>query len=186
MSSRGRIRPNDGRSTQAPGLMRHGPYLVPLSGNQPVEWVELPASPIELLENKFRAQAAEIEQLITENRRLASTQVTLREELVSTQQEAQRLKAHIKSIQTESDIQVRILVDKITKFEMDIRAGEGIRKDLEKAHKEAQGLVVGRQELLAQVQQANQELKMAWADAEKLQDLNDEFESLLQELHRLR
>lgn len=187
MSSRGRTRPNEGRSAQAPGLMRHGPVLVPLSGNRPVERIVEPLlPPVELLENKVRAQVVEIERLVAENRRLASIQGTLKEELVSTQQQSEQLKAHIKSIQTESDIQVRILLDKITKFEMDVRAGEGIRKDLEMAHKEAQGMVAVRQELLAQIQQANQELKIARADAEKLHDLNIEFDSLMQEHHRLR
>ncbi|CAK7322526.1 unnamed protein product [Dovyalis caffra] len=42
---------------------------------------------------------------------------------VAAQQEAQRFKAHIRSIQTESDIQIRVLLDKIAKMEKDIRAG---------------------------------------------------------------
>ncbi|KAK4754964.1 hypothetical protein SAY87_008721 [Trapa incisa] len=185
MSSRGRRRSNEEHTTQTPGLMRHGPILVPLSGNRPVDRLEIPVSHVELLENKFRAQAAEIEQLVLENRRLASTQVFLREELVSTQKDAQRVKAHFKSIQTESDIQIRILHDKIIKFEADIRSGEGIRKDLENAHKEVKGLVAARQDLMVQIQQANQELKMAHADAEKLRYLSAEYDSLMQELHRL-
>ncbi|OWM89957.1 hypothetical protein CDL15_Pgr012594 [Punica granatum] len=187
MSLRGRPRPHEGRPNQAPGLMRHGPapILVPLSGNRPVERIGPPPPPLDLLENKVRAQEAEIERLVAENRRLASTQGTLREELVTAQQEAQRLKAHIKSIQTESDIQMRILRDKIAKYEVDIRAGEGVRIDLERAFKEAQDLVAIRQELLSRIQRANQELKMARTDAEKLQDLNAEFDSLMQEHNRL-
>lgn len=188
MSSRKHLRTSllDGRSSQAPGLMRHGPYtgLVPLpASSRPLE--PLPPS-LKLLENKILAQSAEIDQLAKENHRMATTHVALRQELVAAQQEVHQLKAHIKSTQTESDIQMRVLLDKIAKFEADIRAGESVRNDLQKAHKEAQSLVAARQELIVQIQRAKEELNKKLLDAESLHHLHAELDGLMREHQRLR
>ena len=141
----------EGRFAQAPGMMRHGPF--PGSGQS----VHRPIGPLprpELLENKMAVQAEEIERLAGDNHRLAATHVALRQDLVSAQQDVQRLRAHIRSIETESDIQIRVLLDKIAKMEVDIRASESVRKDLQKARMEAQSLVTARQELTFEIQQA--------------------------------
>ncbi|KAJ6698702.1 PROTEIN FLX-LIKE 4 [Salix purpurea] len=97
--------------------MRHGPFP---AGHRTLE----PLSRSDLLEHKIAAQAADIEQLAGDNNRLATSHMAMREDLAAAQQEEQRLKAHIRSIQTESDIQIRLLLDKIAKMEKDIRAGE--------------------------------------------------------------
>uniref|UniRef100_A0A5B7C244 Protein FLX-like 4 n=1 Tax=Davidia involucrata TaxID=16924 RepID=A0A5B7C244_DAVIN len=179
MAARGHI-PSayEGRSAQAPGMMRHGPF----PGHRPME----PLPPPELLENKVAVQRAEIERLAGDNHRLAATHVTLRQDLVAAQQEIQRLRAHIRSIQTESDIQIRVLLDKIAKMEVDMRAGESVKKDLQLAHMEAQSLVKTRQELTAQIQQATEELDKAHADVKKLPEMHAELDNLRQEHQRLR
>jgi len=185
MASRGQIPHSfERRPVQAPGMMRHGPFpgLGSAAGQRSLE----PLPPPDLLENKIAVQAAEIEQLTGENRRLAASQLTLRRELVGAQQEVQRVRAHIASIQTESDLQIRILVDKIAKKEADIRAGEGVKKELQQAHKEAQSLVAARQELTVQIQKVTQELQKARTDVKNIPDLHAELDSLRQEHHRLR
>ncbi|KAF6140200.1 hypothetical protein GIB67_000248 [Kingdonia uniflora] len=93
----------EGHSIQPPGMMRHGPFPgVSPDGHRSLEHI------------------FEAERLTRENRRLAATQVDHQRELVAAQQEVQRLKAHIGSTQTESDIQIRILLEKIKKMEADI------------------------------------------------------------------
>ncbi|KAL6984958.1 hypothetical protein U1Q18_018339 [Sarracenia purpurea var. burkii] len=185
MAGRGRIpSPFDGRSVQAPGMMRHGPFpgLGPAGHHRPME----PLSPAEHLEAKLAGQVEEIERLAGENHRLAATHAALRQDLVGAQQEIQRLRAHIRSIQTESDIQIRVLLEKIGKMEFDIRAGERIKKDLQQAHLEAQSLVTARQELTAQIRQANAELDKARSDLKTLPEMHAELDSLRQEHQRLR
>eukprot|EP00262_Sarcandra_glabra_P005590 TRINITY_DN17312_c0_g1_i1.p1 TRINITY_DN17312_c0_g1~~TRINITY_DN17312_c0_g1_i1.p1 ORF type:complete len:319 (+),score=90.89 TRINITY_DN17312_c0_g1_i1:51-959(+) len=166
-----------------PGMMRHGPFpgLVPM-GHHPLE--QLP--PPELLENKIAAQAAEMERFVRENQRLAGTHVALRQELVATQQELQRLQAHIGSIQTESDIQIRGLLEKIAKIEADLRAGESLKKELQQAHAEAQSLVAARQDLTAEIQQSTQELQKVHAEIKKLPEMHSELDGLRQEHQKLR
>ncbi|PQQ13685.1 protein FLX-like 4 isoform X1 [Prunus yedoensis var. nudiflora] len=172
------------RPIQSPGMMRHGPLpgFGPPPGHRSFEALPRP----ELLENKIAYQAAEIKQLTGDNHRLAATHVDLRQDLLAAEEEVQRLKAHMRSIQTESDIQMRALLDKIAKREADIEAGEGVKKELQKAHMEAQTLVAERQELTIQIRQATEELQKARLDVEKLPGLHAELDSLRREHHRLR
>ncbi|XP_057495692.1 protein FLX-like 4 isoform X1 [Actinidia eriantha] len=184
MAGRGQIpSPFDGRSVQAPGMMRYGPFpgLVP-AGHRPME--QLP--PLERLETKMAVQVAEIERIAGDNHRLAATHGALRQDLVGAQQEIQRLRAHIRSIQTESDIQVRVLLKKIAKMEFDIRSGESVKKDLQQAHIEAQSLVTARRELTAQIRQATTDLDEAHADLKNLPEMHAELDSLRKEHQRLR
>lgn len=183
MSSRGRIPPHyDARDVQAPVMLRHGPYPGLRAGHRLSE----PRPPPELLEDKIAVQAAEIERLAGDNHRLATSHITMREDLAAAQQEIPRLKAHIRSIHTESDIQIRVLLDKITKMEADVKAGERLKKDLQQAHIEAQSLARARQDLTSKIQQASDEMNKARLEVKCLPDLRAELDSLRQERQRLR
>ncbi|KAJ4958141.1 hypothetical protein NE237_025252 [Protea cynaroides] len=184
MSARGHIPSSfEGRAIQAPGMMRHGPFLGmgPSAGQR-----HLDPLPPELLENKVAIQAAEMDRLVRENQRLAGTHVALREELVAARHEMQRLQAHIGSIQTESDIQIRVLLDKISKMEAEVRASEGIKTELQQAHLEAQSLIAARKELNAQIQHATQELQKTLSEVKELPEMHAELDSLREEHQRLR
>ena len=185
MAGRGRLPTTlEGRSLHAPGATRHGanPVRSHVAGHRQVELLHHP----ELLETKIAAQAAEIKQLVGDNQRLVSAHVVLREELVAAQQEVQRLKAHMISLKTESDIQIRVLVDKIARAEVNIKAGEDVKKDVEVAFKEAQSTVIARKELTVKIQEATKELQKARDDIKSLPDLHTELESLRREHQRLR
>ncbi|KAK2646496.1 hypothetical protein Ddye_021691 [Dipteronia dyeriana] len=170
-----------GRTVQAPGMLRHGPPPGHPAGHRLLESRPHP----ELLEDRIAVQASEIERLAGENHKLAGTHVSLREELVASQQEIPILKEHIRSMHVESDIQIRVLLDKIAKMEADIRAGESVKKDLHQAHIEAQSLVKSRQELIVQIQQASQELQKVRLDVKSLPDSRAELDSLKLEYQRL-
>lgn len=185
MAARGQIPPTfERRPIQIPGVMRQGPSLGlgTVAGQRLLE--SLP--PSELLENKIAGQAAEMDRLAGENSRLAATHSTMRQELVAVQQEVRRTNDHIRSIQREHDIQNTLLPDKIRKLQADIKAGECMKKDLQKAHMEAQSLVAARQELNAKVQKAIQELQKARVDVHTVRDLHAELDILRQEHQRLR
>ncbi|KAL5699815.1 hypothetical protein ACHQM5_030663 [Ranunculus cassubicifolius] len=138
------------------------------------------------MENKIAAQVAEIGRLTRENQRLASTHVAMRQDLVATKQEAEKVHTHIRSIQTESDIQIRMLLEKIKKMDSNIRVSDNLKMDLQQAHKEAQSLVLAREELAYKIQQSTQELKKAHAELEQLPELQAELNKLRQEHQRLR
>lgn len=147
--------------------------------------VELPDHP-ELLETKIAAQAAEIAKLVGDNKRLASSHAVLREELTAAQHEAIRLKAHMRSVQAETDVQLRVLADKSTRAEAIVRAGESARNELAKAIRDAQGIVADRHELTAKIQEVNKKLQMARDDIKSLPGLRSELDSLRKEHQRHR
>ncbi|XP_043709387.1 protein FLX-like 4 [Telopea speciosissima] len=185
MAARGHIPSSfEGRAIQAPGMMRHGPFpgLGPAAGQRLLE----PHPPAELLENKVAIQAAEMDQLARDNQRLAVSHVGLKEEIVAAQQEMQKLQAHIGSIQTESDIQIRVLLDKISKMEAEVRASESLKTDLQQAHLEAQSLIAARKELNAQIQHATQELQKNLSEVKELPEMEAELDGLREEHQRLR
>ncbi|BAT76654.1 Protein FLX-like 4 [Vigna angularis] len=185
MAARGKAPPTfEGRSVQVPGMMRRGQLSGLGSAASHLSMESLPHP--QVLENKLAVQEAEIEQLLRDNHSLSSGHVALREALVAAAQDVQKLKSHIRSIQTESDIQIRILFDKIAKGEVDIRAGDSVKKDLQQAYVEAQTLAASRQELSAQIQRASQELKKVNSDVKSISDLQAELDGLVQEHQRLR
>ncbi|XP_071737141.1 protein FLX-like 4 [Rutidosis leptorrhynchoides] len=163
MSSRGHGQPSYGsRSTQPQGILHHvGQNIEP-------------------------QRSAEIERLASDKQRLAAIHVALRQDLVATQQDIQKLRAHIGSIQTESDVQIRIFLEKMAKMEPHIKAGENVKKDLQQAHTEARALVATRKELIDKVKQATEELDKVRADVEKLPEMNVELDRLRQEHQKLR
>ncbi|KAK6156680.1 hypothetical protein DH2020_010928 [Rehmannia glutinosa] len=165
------------RIIQSSGMGRLGPLP---SAHHPME--PLPV----LLENKLASQAAELKQLSKDNHTLASSHLALRQDLVSAKREADKLREHIRSIQTEGDIEIRILLDKIAKMEADIRARENIKKELQEAHIEARTLVTARQELTDKIQKATKELENSRANVKKLPEMRAQLDSLRQEHQRLR
>jgi hypothetical protein len=74
----------------------------------------------------------------------------------------------------------------MTTLEADIKAGEGVKNDLQKADMEARSLIISRQEVTAQVQKATQELQKARIDIKTIPDLHAELDSSSLEHQRLR
>ncbi|KAG6504670.1 protein FLX-like 4 [Zingiber officinale] len=183
MDAHGRIpSAHGGRTIQAPGMMRHGP----LPGLGPSDPHIRDPLPLELLEKKVVIQGAEMEKLARENQRLASSNVTMRQELVATQKEMQSLQAHLGNIRSESDIKVRGLLEKLGKMEADIYAGDVLKMEFQQAHSEAQRLFIGNQELTAEMKLVTEELETLSVGTKKLPDLQSELDGLRQEHQKLR
>ncbi|PIN02607.1 hypothetical protein CDL12_24882 [Handroanthus impetiginosus] len=145
-----------------------------------------PLPPPGLLENKLASQEAELEQLAVDNHKLSSLHIALRQDLVAAQREVEKLREHIRNIQTEGDVEISNLLDKNAKMEADARATDKIKKELQEAHLEAQSLVTAKLKLAAQVEQATQELGNARKEVKKLPEMDAKLDSLKQEHQRLR
>lgn len=184
MASRGYLSSSfHGKPAQAPGMMRHGPFPgYSSSGHRPLD----PINPAEILQNKVAIQEAEMDRLSLENRRLASTHVILRQELVASQHELQQIRAHVGSIHNESEIEIKGLLEKIAKAEADIHASEEVGKELQKAHLEGQSLLTERQKLTTDIQHMTEALQKANADIKNLPEMRVELEGLRQEHKKLR
>ncbi|XP_019170597.1 PREDICTED: protein FLX-like 4 [Ipomoea nil] len=140
----------------------------------------------EILEGKLVSQAAEIEQLVTDNHTLASTHVTLKQDISAVHEEIEKLRDHVRSIRTESDIQIRVILDKMAKKEGDVQASDSIKNDLQQSINEVQNLVTITQELDAKLKPATEELEKTRLEAKKLPEVRAELENLQQEHQQLR
>lgn len=179
MASRREVPASYGRSLQAPGMALQEELA---AGRRRID----PFPPPGLRDNRFAARAAELEHLAGDHHRLAATYVALKQDLCAAQREVEKLKEHIRSTQTESDIQVRLLLDKIAKMEVDLRTIESSKKDLEEAHLEARSLVSANMELSGKIHHVMQELEKARADVKKLPEMHAELDSLKKEHQKLR
>ncbi|KAJ4825152.1 hypothetical protein Tsubulata_008691 [Turnera subulata] len=142
--------------------------------------------PPEVMEQKIAAQHVEIRRLATENQRLLNTHGTLRQELAAAQHELQTLHAHLDALKAEREQQMRGMLEKIAKMEGELKGGDSVRVELQKAQGEAGKLDAARQELLAQVHQLNQELHRAHTEVQQIPIMMAELDNLRQEYQRCR
>ncbi|XP_060171657.1 protein FLX-like 4 [Lycium barbarum] len=169
MASRRQVPASYGRSLQAPGMALQEELQ---AGRRRID---------------PRAQAAELEQLAGDHHRLAATYVALKQDLSAAHREVEKLKEHIRSSRTESDIQIRLLLDKIAKMDqVDLRTVESLRKDVEEAHLEARELVTANMELSGKIHHVMQELEKARADVKKLPEMHTELDTLKKDHQKLR
>ncbi|CAN4113312.1 unnamed protein product [Withania somnifera] len=179
MASRRQVPAPYGRSLQAPGIVLREELS---AGRRHID----PLPPPELGGNRFAARAVDLERLAADNHRLAATYVALKQDLSVAQREVEKLKEHIRSTHTESDIQIRLLLDKIAKMEGNLRNVVSSRKDVEEAHLEARSLVSANTELSGKFLHVTQELEKARADVRKLPEMHAELNSLKKEHQKLR
>ncbi|CAE6253926.1 unnamed protein product [Arabidopsis arenosa] len=140
----------------------------------------------DILENKIAVQAAEIDRLSSDNRKLASSYVALKEDLTVADREAQGLRAHIRKTETDYEIQIRATLEKIAKMEGMVKNRENIRREVQLAHIEAHRLAREREELASQVKLVIKDLKKVCLEAESLEASSQELERLKEEHQRLR
>jgi len=187
MGSTGRIPPHHmRRPLPGPGMVHPEPFGAgirpPPGGFPPIDMLPPP----EILEQKIAAQHVEMERLVTENRRVATTHGTLRQQLAAAQQELQILESQIGAVKSEREQQMRGLVERISKMEAELRAADRLKMDLQQARAEAQSLAEARQELMAKVQQLTSELQRAHVDVRQIPALLSELNHLKQEFHQCR
>lgn len=89
-------------------------------------------------------------------------------------------------IQTEKDAQIRSLLEKAGKLEVDLRATENLKQELHQARTDCQKLHAHSQELAQQVRNTNQELQRARSEVQQVPVLRAEMDTLRQELQRAR
>lgn len=168
----------------APGLTRHASFVTPSLPSRPLD----SSGMLEILENKLAMQTAEVEKLIRENQRLASSHVVLRQDIVETENEMQRIRTHLGEVQTETDMQIRELLERIRLMESDIQSGDAVKLELHQVHMEAKRLITERQKLTLEIENVTKELKKlsASADNKSFPELIADLDGLRKEHHNLR
>ncbi|KAL9284253.1 Protein FLX-like 4 [Arabidopsis thaliana] len=190
MSSRERIgsnhhsRVSQGMSTSGSSSSRHHDTISSTSDPRHLRDHQISLS--DILENKIAVQAAEIDRLSNDNRKLASSYVALKEDLTVADREVQGLRAHIRKTETDHEIQIRSTLEKIAKMEGMVKNRENIRREVQSAHIEAHRLAREREELASKVKLGMKDLKKVCLEAESLEASSQELERLKEEHQRLR
>ncbi|CAM8880089.1 unnamed protein product [Rhodiola kirilowii] len=114
-----------------------------------------------MIEEHLSIQHQEIQGLLDDNQRLATTHA-------------------------EKDSQLRELYDKSIKMEVNLRGVEAMKAELSQVNADIKKLDADRQELMVQVQGMTQELARANAELQRAPALRAEIEGMTQELQRAR
>ncbi|KAF3773036.1 FLX-like 2 protein [Nymphaea thermarum] len=188
MGSKGRMPPplHMRRPLPGPGIVHTDSFgsqgVRPPTGPFPFDMLPPP----EVMEQKLAVQHVEMQRLATENQRLAATHSVLRQELAAAQQELQRLQAHIGVIKADKEQQMRVLMEKISKMEMDLQSTDSVKSELLQARAEAQNLVTARQELISKAHQLTQDMQRSHAETQQIPALLAELDGLRKEYQHCR
>lgn len=139
-----------------------------------------------LLEEELEMQHAEIQRLLSDNRRLVEDRIALQRELGAAKEELHRMNIVIADIRAEEELRSRELFEKGRKLEADLRATEPLKNEAIQLRGEVKKLNNLRQELSAQVQTLTQELTRLQADNQQIPHIRAEIEGLHQELMHAR
>nr|XP_021842581.1 protein FLX-like 1 isoform X2 [Spinacia oleracea] len=143
----------------------------------------LPPHPA-ILEERLGVQLQEIQGLLVDNQRVAATHVALKQELEAAHYELQRMSHYGDSFHAEKDMQMREMLDKASKLEMELQAADAMKAEHMRVQADIKELTAVRQELMAQVQGMNQDLTRASVDLQQVPALKAEIEHMRQEVDR--
>lgn len=139
-----------------------------------------------LLEEELEIQHAEIQRLLSDNRRLADDRVALQRELSAAKEEIHRMNVVMADIRAEQELQIRGLVDKGLKMEADLRSTEPLKKEVVQLRAEIQKLNTVRNEFNGQVKSLQKDVTKLQADNQQIPHLRAEIDGLHQELMHAR
>ncbi|XP_078428679.1 protein FLX-like 1 [Wolffia australiana] len=139
-----------------------------------------------MVEEQLAAQHQEIQSLLVDNQRLATTHVALKQELAAAQHELRRAARAVGALHAENEAQLREMHEKSMKLESERRLAEAKKAELMQVRGDIQKLNASRLELTDQVQVLSQDVARAAAELQQAPVLKAEIETMKQEVQRVR
>uniref|UniRef100_A0A7N1A7J5 Protein FLX-like 1 n=1 Tax=Kalanchoe fedtschenkoi TaxID=63787 RepID=A0A7N1A7J5_KALFE len=139
-----------------------------------------------MIEEHLTVQHQEIQALLDDNQRLATTHVALKQELELAHHDIKRMSHVLASFQAEKDTQLRELYEKSVKMDANLRGVDAMKAELSQVHADIKKLDADRKELMGQVQGITQDLARANTELQRAPALRAEIEGMTQELQRAR
>ncbi|KAB1202248.1 Protein FLC EXPRESSOR [Morella rubra] len=137
-----------------------------------------------LLEDRIAIQHREIQSLLDENQRLASTHVALKHDLRDAQLELRHASAKAADVKAESDAQARDFYQRSLEMETEVRVIDAMSAELAQVRADVHKLFSSRQELAAQLQAIEDDLARARSESLEVPPIKSEIESLRREIQR--
>lgn len=142
------------------------------------------ATAVRALEERVETRHREIQNLISDNQRLAGIHVALKQDLAATQEELCRLSANGAEVKAERDAEVREIYEKSLKVDAEVRAVAAMSAELNRVRADVQELAAAQKELAAQLQTIEGDLGRARAEAQFVPAIKADLEAMLHEIQR--
>ncbi|KAG2673001.1 hypothetical protein I3843_13G059900 [Carya illinoinensis] len=137
-----------------------------------------------VLEDRIAIQHREIQSLLEENQRLASTHVALKHNLRSAQMDLRHLSEKAADVKAERDAQASELYERCLKMEAEVRAIDEMSAELAQVRSDVQKFGGARQELSAQLQAIEGDLARARSELQQVPPIKANIESVRKEIQR--
>ncbi|KAF7833798.1 protein FLX-like 1 [Senna tora] len=134
-------------------------------------------------EDRIALNHHEIQSLLVDNQRLASTHVALKQDLTATQQELRLLASSVANVKAERDIEVRQIYEQSLKMDAQVRAIEAMSSDLVRVRADIQELDEARKDLASQLQLIESEIAMVRA-SDHVPAIKSDIEAMRREIQR--
>ncbi|ESW14155.1 hypothetical protein PHAVU_008G257500 [Phaseolus vulgaris] len=142
------------------------------------------ATAVRALEERVETRHREIQNLISDNQRLAGIHVALKQDLAATQEELCRLSANGAEVKAERDAEVREIYEKSLKVDAEVRAVAAMSAELNRVRVDVQELAAAQKELAAQLQTIEDDLGRVRAEAQFVPAIKADLEAMLHEIQR--
>lgn len=136
------------------------------------------------LEDRITTRHREIQTLLHDNQRFATTHLALKQDLTATQQELRQLSAAAADVKAERDAEVRRIYEKSLKMDAEVRAVAAMKSDLDQVRADVRELAEVRKELVEHLQSVQSELALAREDLKPLPIIKGDIEALRHEIQR--
>ncbi|KDP45738.1 hypothetical protein JCGZ_17345 [Jatropha curcas] len=143
-----------------------------------------PHHPSTILEDRIATQHRQIQSLFLENQKLASTHVTLKQELALAEEELRRSSVAAADIKAERDDQVRKVYERSLQMDAELRSIDALRTELVQVRMDVDNLTMYHQELTAELKAINSDLAKARMEADRVPAIKAEIENMQREIQR--
>ncbi|XP_051134666.1 protein FLX-like 1 [Andrographis paniculata] len=165
---------------------RHNPSAAPAHRRRRRHHQQTDSTPPDLhpMEERIAAQTHEIQALIADNQRLASSHVALKQDVADIQQEIRRLSATAASVKAEKDAQVREVYERYQKLEAESVPVGSRAAELDRVRAEIKERVAERKELYEKITQIDGDIAKAKSELQQLPQLKAVIEDAAMEIQR--
>lgn len=158
---------------------RHADDLLPLRPHRRLTPTELC-----LIEDRIAAQSREIQTLLLDNQRLATSHVALKQDVVAAQQDLRRLDATASSVKAERDAQVREVYERSLKLQAEASPFDVLSDELDRVRAEIKELRSEREILAVKLKKIEDELARTHPELQEFSELKTDIEAMQREIRK--
>lgn len=140
--------------------------------------------PAAVLEDHIADQHHQIQALLLENQRFATTHVSLKRHLAEVQQDLEHLTASASTIKAECDVKVRHVYENSIRTNAEIRGIEGVSSELAQVKEDIQRMSVDSEELCAKLKAVEDELAKVQPELKQVKEIKTGIDTLRKEVKK--